>query len=96
MSKEKIPLVLVSRSFNGIVSPVYAYEGGGADLKIMVLFFERFKRTKGKAKITSWFESGHDSKSIRAIFRRVIKRVGQNSYQVHCHTPIPISCMHCL
>ena len=39
MSKENIPLVLVSRSFNGIVSPVYAYEGGGADLKIMVLFF---------------------------------------------------------
>lgn len=33
MSKENIPLVLVSRSFNGIVSPVYAYEGGGADLK---------------------------------------------------------------
>ncbi|ATQ49777.1 MULTISPECIES: asparaginase [Staphylococcus] len=31
--KNKIPLVLVSRSFNGIVSPVYAYEGGGADLK---------------------------------------------------------------
>lgn len=27
-----IPIVLVSRSFNGIVSPVYAYEGGGADL----------------------------------------------------------------
>ena len=26
-----IPIVLVSRSFNGIVSP-YAYEGGGADL----------------------------------------------------------------
>lgn len=27
-----IPVVLVSRSFNGIVGPIYAYEGGGATL----------------------------------------------------------------
>ena len=26
---KNIPIVIVSRSFNGIVSPVYAYEGGG-------------------------------------------------------------------
>ncbi|AVP37087.1 asparaginase [Staphylococcus felis] len=30
--KKKIPIVVVSRSFNGIVSPVYAYDGGGNDL----------------------------------------------------------------
>ena len=53
MSKENIPLVLVSRSFNGIVSPVYAYEGGGADLKNNgVIFSNGLNGTKGKAKIT--------------------------------------------
>lgn len=29
---KNIPIVLVSRSFNGIVSAVYAYEGGGHQL----------------------------------------------------------------
>lgn len=29
---KEIPVVLVSRSFNGIVGPIYAYEGGGATL----------------------------------------------------------------
>lgn len=34
-----IPIVLVSRSFNGIVSPVYAYEGGGYTLAEKGLIF---------------------------------------------------------
>lgn len=34
-----IPIVLVSRSFNGIVSPVYAYEGGGFQLANKGLIF---------------------------------------------------------
>ena len=28
-----VPVVLVSRCFNGIAEPVYAYEGGGVKLK---------------------------------------------------------------
>ncbi|MFZ8102404.1 asparaginase, partial [Staphylococcus arlettae] len=31
---KNIPIVLVSRSFNGIVGPIYAYEGGGATLEL--------------------------------------------------------------
>ena len=31
--QQKIPVIIVSRSFNGIVSPTYAYEGGGYDLE---------------------------------------------------------------
>ena len=34
-----IPIVLVSRSFNGIVSPVYAYDGGGFQLSNKGLIF---------------------------------------------------------
>ncbi|MCJ1668155.1 asparaginase [Staphylococcus sp. NRL 16/872] len=34
-----IPIVIVSRSFNGIVSPVYAYEGGGYYLSQKGLIF---------------------------------------------------------
>lgn len=36
---KNIPIVIVSRSFNGIVSPVYAYEGGGYYLAQKGLIF---------------------------------------------------------
>ena len=36
---KQIPIVIVSRSFNGIVSPVYAYEGGGYQLAEKGLIF---------------------------------------------------------
>ena len=34
-----IPVVVVSRSFNGIVDGIYAYEGGGSQLQNMGLIF---------------------------------------------------------
>ena len=39
MCQKDIPIVLVSRSFNGIVSPVYDYEGGGFRLAEEGLIF---------------------------------------------------------
>ncbi|UQS82860.1 asparaginase [Bombilactobacillus folatiphilus] len=36
-----IPIILVSRCFNGIAEPVYAYEGGGAHLQKMGIVFCR-------------------------------------------------------
>ena len=37
---EQIPVVLVSRCFNGIAQDIYAYEGGGKMLKEMGARFE--------------------------------------------------------
>jgi L-asparaginase len=37
--KEQIPIVLVSRCYNGFVQDTYAYEGGGKQLKEMGLIF---------------------------------------------------------
>jgi len=35
----KIPVVIVSRCFNGFVDPVYGYEGGGKHLKELGIIF---------------------------------------------------------
>ena len=42
-----VPVVLVSRCFNGIAEPVYAYHGGGVQLeKEGILFCQRAQRPK--------------------------------------------------
>ena len=44
--KQGIPVALVSRCFNGIAEPVYAYPGGGVQLhRIRCLFHQRTKCT---------------------------------------------------
>ena len=49
-----IPIVLVSRSFNGIVSPTYAYDGGGYQLAQQGFIFSNgFEWSKSKIKIIS-------------------------------------------
>ena len=37
LMEKGVPVVLVSRCFNGIAEPVYAYEGGGVKLKKLAL-----------------------------------------------------------
>lgn len=47
-----IPLVLVSRCFNGIAEPVYAYQGGGVQLQEKgVLFVKELNATKARIKL---------------------------------------------
>lgn len=47
-----IPVVLVSRCFNGIAEPVYAYEGGGVQLqKAGVMFVKELNAPKARLKL---------------------------------------------
>lgn len=49
---KNIPIVLVSRSFNGIVGPIYAYEGGGATLEQKgVIFSNGLNGQKARLKL---------------------------------------------
>ena len=47
-----LPIALVSRCFNGIAEPVYAYEGGGVQLhQDRCLFHQRIKCPKARIKL---------------------------------------------
>jgi L-asparaginase len=48
----KLPIVLVSRCFNGIAEPVYSYEGGGVQLEKMgVMFCNGINSQKARLKL---------------------------------------------
>lgn len=50
--KNEIPVVLVSRCFNGIAEPVYAYQGGGVQLQNDgVLFVKELNSQKARIKL---------------------------------------------
>lgn len=47
-----LPIILVSRCFNGITEPVYAYEGGGVQLKELgILFVKELNAQKARLKL---------------------------------------------
>lgn len=49
---KNIPIVLVSRCFNGIAEPVYGYEGGGVDLQQKgILFVKELNAQKARIKL---------------------------------------------
>lgn len=50
--KRKIPILLVSRCFNGIAEPIYAYEGGGKQLQDLgVIFTNGINSQKARLKL---------------------------------------------
>ncbi len=52
LEQRKIPIVLVSRCFNGIAQDVYGYEGGGKQLKEMgVIFSNGLNGPKARIKL---------------------------------------------
>ncbi|MGX7197036.1 asparaginase [Enterococcus olivae] len=52
MLDKKIPVVLVSRCFNGIAEPVYDYQGGGSELQKMgVIFCNSINSQKARIKL---------------------------------------------
>ena len=52
MIAKDIPVVLVSRCFNGIAEPVYDYEGGGSELQRMgVIFCNSINSQKARLKL---------------------------------------------
>lgn len=52
MLAQKIPVVLVSRCFNGVADPVYSYEGGGKELhQLGVIFCDSINSQKARIKL---------------------------------------------
>lgn len=66
--QKQIPVVLVSRSYKGIVQPTYAYRGGGKQLHQMgVIFAKRLSGPKARIKLLMALEST-DNINIREQF----------------------------
>ncbi|MBS4173299.1 asparaginase [Bacillus sp. FJAT-49736] len=66
---ENIPVILVSRCFNGIVQDVYGYEGGGKRLKEMgAIFSNGLNGQKARIKLLITLSYTGDIKEIEDIF----------------------------
>lgn len=60
-----IPVVLVSRCFNGIAEPVYSYQGGGVDLENKgILFVKELNAQKARIKLLIALEAGLTGKEL--------------------------------
>lgn len=64
-----IPIVLVSRSFNGIVGPTYAYDGGGYQLAQQGFIFSNgLNGPKARLKLLVALSNNLDKAEIKAYF----------------------------
>ncbi|HEK6368004.1 TPA: asparaginase [Staphylococcus aureus] len=64
-----IPIVLVSRSFNGIVSPTYAYDGGGYQLAQQgFIFSNALNGPKARLKLLVALSNNLDKAEIKSYF----------------------------
>ncbi|HDE6041426.1 TPA: asparaginase [Staphylococcus aureus] len=64
-----IPIVLVSRSFNGIVSPTYAYDGGGYQLAQQGFIFSNgLNGPKARLKLLVVLSNNLDKAEIKSYF----------------------------
>lgn len=65
----QIPIVLVSRCFNGIVQDIYGYEGGGKQLKDMgVIFSNGLNGQKARIKLMMALEVTNDHNQLQQMF----------------------------
>ena len=65
--QEGLPIALVSRCFNGIAEPVYAYEGGGVCLqKAGVFFVKELNAQKARLKLLIAINAGLTGDELRA------------------------------
>lgn len=61
-----VPVVLVSRCFNGIAEPVYAYDGGGVKLqKAGVMFVKELNAPKARLKLLIALSSGLKDQALK-------------------------------
>ncbi|TFE03105.1 asparaginase [Jeotgalibacillus salarius] len=68
--EKNIPVVLVSRCFNGIAQDVYGYEGGGRQLKKMgVIFSNGLNGQKARLKLMIGLAQSDDPEYIAAMFK---------------------------
>jgi L-asparaginase len=64
-----IPIVLVSRCFNGVAEDVYGYEGGGKHLRDLgVIFSNGLNGQKARIKLLVALEATNDLAEIRRMF----------------------------
>ncbi|RSK27456.1 asparaginase [Bacillus sp. HMF5848] len=69
--KHNIPIVIVSRCFNGIVQDVYDYEGGGRELKKMgIIFSNGLNGQKARLKLLIALELSYQHDIIQKIFEQ--------------------------
>lgn len=65
--QEGLPIALVSRCFNGVAEPVYAYEGGGVCLqKAGVFFVKELNAQKARLKLLIAINAGLRGEELRA------------------------------
>lgn len=65
--QEGIPVALVSRCFNGIAEPVYAYEGGGIPLQKAGLYFvKELNAQKARLKLLIALNAGLKGEELKA------------------------------
>ena|SRR5699024_706727 len=70
---EHIPIVLVSRCYQGMVQPIYEYEGGGRHLKEMGLIFTNgLTGPKARLKLMVALENTNNMQQLREIFEKEI------------------------
>ncbi|MGE6894165.1 asparaginase [Priestia flexa] len=66
---KNIPIVLVSRCFNGIAQDVYGYEGGGKHLKELGMIFSNgLNGQKARIKLLVALQSSSNQEEIQEIF----------------------------
>ncbi|RDW22028.1 asparaginase [Oceanobacillus chungangensis] len=69
MLRDNIPIILVSRCYQGNVQPTYAYDGGGKQLKEMgVIFANGLSGQKARIKLLIALEKTKDYSKLKAIF----------------------------
>ncbi|WP_164218994.1 asparaginase [Virgibacillus sp. YIM 98842] len=69
MIRSDIPVIIVSRCYQGIVQPTYSYEGGGSDLQRMGLIFANgLNGPKARLKLLIALEMEKDFTSLKRIF----------------------------
>ncbi|PYZ94486.1 L-asparaginase [Salipaludibacillus keqinensis] len=69
--KKGIPVVLVSRCFNGIVQDIYGYDGGGKQLKDLgVIFTNGLNGQKARIKLMVALEKTTDLSRLKPIFQQ--------------------------
>lgn len=62
---KQLPIVLVSRCFNGIAEPVYAYDGGGIQLEELgVLFVKELNSQKARIKLLIAINAGLNGQDL--------------------------------
>ena len=64
--EQDVPVVLVSRCFNGIAEPVYAYEGGGVQLaQAGVMFVKELNAQKARLKLLIALNAGLKGQALK-------------------------------